>query len=268
MNCNPTPEVTCGTTIPETCVTIVDNSIFSNCPPWVLASFNLQKGGCYRQSDFNHIFGAGLCYTTSTIGKIGTCVDGVYTPGEGILGSIYLGCINNCEGDPISGTVRQAIIDLYGEVCALKLGLDISIGDIDPKCLVDPCGPPITTLGPLLQALIDSECDEVGTTGVYRALLTSDPAGVLPPTVTILENSLKFGNIILIPVWTRTGAGTFVATVGQPIFITNKVFSMVGNSVNGITAFITRTSTTTIEINTGGSDSGLVESSVEIRIYP
>lgn len=266
MNCNPAPEVNCGETLPETCVIIVDNTIFKGCPAWL--NLNINPNGCYRQSDFNRIFANSLCSIFTTLGRPGTCEAEVYTAGEGLLGSLYLGCIEDCDGVQIPLAVRDAIIDLYGEVCDLKKGLDISIGDIDPKCLQDPCGTPITTLGPLLQALIDDACDTVHTVGIYRAILTSDPAGLANPTVVVFENSIKFANVILPIVWTRTGAGVFTGTVTQPVFNSPKVYMTVGQSVAGTLASVYKTGTTTIEISTVGNDSGLVESSLEIRIYP
>ncbi len=266
MNCHPKPEVPCGTTIPETCVTIVDNTIFQNCPAWALEQIDIDPNGCYRQSEFNKGFANAICGAFSLLGQPGTCIADVYTPGSGILGNIYLGCINDCDGLQIPLTVREAIQDLYSKVCNLETNLDLPIGDIDPKCLVNQCEAPITTLGPLLQALVDEVCDSVGTVGIYRAVITSDPAGVVAPTVTVLENSLKFGNLSITPVWARTGAGIFTATVPQPIFVANKTFLLIGAPLS-FTVNFARNSTTVLDLTSSGVDNALVETAVEIRIY-
>lgn len=269
MNCHPKPEALCGTTIPETCVIIVDANIFSGCPAWL--GIEVDPAECYRQSELNSTFAGSLCNIANIIGESGTCVADVYTPGTGILGSIYLGCLEDCDGNQIPLTVRGAIADLYSKVCALKVDLDLPLGNIDPKCLVDPCNPPITTLGPLLQALVDEVCDSVGTVGIYRAVLTQ--TGVTAPVVTVLENSLKFGNTLLTVTWARTGPGVYTGTITQPAFIVDKTFILVspGNDITEYIAVV-RTSTTVITvrtyINAVAADVVLTEAAVEIRLYP
>lgn len=261
MKCNPKPEIPCGTLLPETCVTIVDNTIFSGCSESVLNLISFDETECYRQSDFNGFFGSLICNLFTTIGSDGTCVLGIYTPGTGLLGSIYLGCLTKCDGvTPIPSDVRGAIADLYSEVCDLKQGLDISIGDIDPKCLNNQCETPIATLGPLLQALVDKSC----ANGVYRATLTQ--TGVAAPTVTVLENSI--GAIV----WARTGVGVYTATL-LAAFTANKTFILISPG-NDITEYIAveRTSANTVTvrtyINALAADAVLSECSIQIIIYP
>lgn len=259
MNCKPTPEATCGSLIAETCVTIVDNTIFQGCPAWL--DLDVDVNACYRQSDFNRVFASAICNAYTLIGQSGTCVAGVYTAGSGIYGAIYLGCLTKCDGvTPIPSSVRDAIAELYSEVCALKLGLDMSIGDVDPKCLVDPCGPPITTLGPLLQALVNAQC----ANGIYRATMTQ--TGITSPVVTELENTI--GAIV----WTRTGVGVYTATLAGA-FPADKTFILISPG-NDITEYIAveRTSANVITvktyINAVAADVVLTESSIEIRVYP
>lgn len=113
----------------------------------------------------------------------------------------------------------------------------------------------------------------------YVALLTQ--AGAADPVAVVVVNTTGT-NIV----WTRTSAGTYIATAASPIFVANKTGiefgpantfsntpSNVTNSIN-----VLRLSTTVISVNTmfveantgigGPIDNRLTETKVEIILYP
>lgn len=108
---------------------------------------------------------------------------------------------------------------------------------------------------------------------VYRALLTQ--TGTSDPTATVLENSLG-GTLV----WTRSSAGTYVATL-TGAFPSAKAHLLIG-SIQGGTSFekakLTRTSADALSLVTKNidltipsataTDAMLVETAVEIRVYP
>lgn len=237
MNCNPKPEVTCGDTTYDSCVKITVTV------PQCLA---IEGATCYRQSEVN----------TQVFNKI--CeLDGNVTS---ILSSIgTLSNLEGCEGITPSGTTVFAEFQaIYNALCALKTNLNLPITGINTQCLVDPCGLPISTLGQLLQALIDNQCDSKGTPKVYRAVLTQ--TGTSAPTVFVLENNL--GNIV----WTRTGAGVYIGTLANT-FTDNKTFLLIGAASNSAVVSFVKTSSSVLTIDTSGTDSILSQTAVEIRIY-
>ena len=78
----------------------------------------------------------------------------------------------NCIEYPIEGgkvNTKDILITHRDEICTLKEkvfdlesanlhNLDITSANLDFKCLVDPCGDPITKLGQLLQIMINKVC--------------------------------------------------------------------------------------------------------------
>jgi hypothetical protein len=172
MSCNPKPEVTCGDLIPDTCIPITGN-ILPFCDP---------DKGCYRQSDFNEAAATQFCAIIASIGTIGECPGN--TGASGILGSIYLGCLTDCEvftfpvfpievPEPVKSTVSEEFQQVYGELCKIE-GVLNDVGKIPistlsglevPACIVDPCGIPLTTITDLLNAMmakIEACCCQVG----------------------------------------------------------------------------------------------------------
>lgn len=107
---------------------------------------------------------------------------------------------------------------------------------------------------------------------VYVALLTQ--SGTNAPVATVLENTL-----VGTPIWTRTGAGIYVATlVGA--FIANKTVTFLQNGntgdIDGIVTKIIRNNQNSVMVVVFGSgtgenynagDGGLNNTAVEIRIY-
>jgi hypothetical protein len=78
---------------------------------------------------------------------------------DDIKDSIDLTTLTGCASiTPVKTTVHAEFQNLYDAVCSLKTDLSLPITGIDTKCLVDPCGDPIATLGELLQAMVDAIC--------------------------------------------------------------------------------------------------------------
>lgn len=112
---------------------------------------------------------------------------------------------------------------------------------------------------------------DIGTGGIsqpikiYTALLTQ--AGTSAPTVTVLHNTI--GNII----WTRNGAGVYLATL-TGAFTQNKTLIFTGDGTSDIEAKIGYiwVSANVIEINTAFSlalsDDMLNGASLQITVYP
>lgn len=179
MGCNPKPETTCGTTIPETCVTIVDNTIFSSCPAWVLANIGINVNDCYRQSDFNQIFAGSICSVFTTLGQMQTCAPAPVTTGSGILGAITTNCLANCSvfvfptvfplvTTPVKNgiQVKEELQNIYNDICRLN-GVVSNLGEIPlstldltiPTCIAPACcDDPMLTLKDLLNAIMAKMC--------------------------------------------------------------------------------------------------------------
>jgi hypothetical protein len=167
MSCNPKPQVTCGDLIPDTCI-----------PVQITWPACYTEVDCPRQSDFNSETGYQICAIRGVIGSSGTCVEEIYTDGTGILGNIYLKCLGECDDPQVfpalpitvtgaEGTVREEFQNVYGNLCKLNAAIGTfkdypvaSLGLTIPDCLQQACcsDPAITTLGPLLQAMMDKIC--------------------------------------------------------------------------------------------------------------
>lgn len=137
MNCKPKPVITCGTTISDTCV------IYTG--PWPSCFPNPNDETCFRQSEWNEAASDLLCALKAAV--------------ENIESSIDLDA-SGCSGlTPVNTTVKAEFQNVYNAICALRADLSLPLnGAVDTKCLQDPCGDPIATLGDLLQAMIDAIC--------------------------------------------------------------------------------------------------------------
>ena len=99
----------------------------------------------------------------------------------------------------------------------------------------------------------------------YTALISQ--TGTSAPTATVLENTLG-GTVV----WTRTGAGAYVATLSNA-FTINKTFLLLAPSASGgQTNTLISNSSSTVELgvfsNAGNfSDGFLTNRSIEIRVY-
>ena len=145
MNCSPTPEETCGSLINDTCVVVTAS---------VPQCLRIQGATCYRQSEVN----------TQVFTKV-CAIDAAVTA---IQSSIDLSDLTGCDAiTPVKDTVKEEFQNVYNILCDLKTDLSLPLdGQLDLKCLVDPCGNPISTLGQLLQALIDQHCECCDPSGV------------------------------------------------------------------------------------------------------
>lgn len=137
MNCNPSPETTCPDTVYDSCVKVTVA---------VPTCLQIEGATCYRQSEVN----------TQVFTKI-CAIDAAVTA---IEESIDLSTLTGCTGlTPTKTTVVAEFQNVYDAICALRADLSLPLnGVIDTKCLVDPCGDPIATLGDLLQAMVDAIC--------------------------------------------------------------------------------------------------------------
>lgn len=268
MNCTPNPEVTCGLTMNDTCINIT--GIWPSC-------FPTTAGPCYRQSDFNGSVGSFICNILTTIGGVGSPVVPLSLPSGvvSIISSINLSTLTACPTgpvpiSPIKTTVTAEFQNIYNILCE-NLSIDLStplvLGTapgLDLKCLQDPCGAPIATLGNLLQALINESCD--GSTGEYTATITQSGAG--NPVATELVNTIGPAS------WTRTAAGTYSLTISGTPFQPNKTFVLIGTSHNRNTEVLRafRISATAIQVTTDSvagtpADGILGETTIQIKTY-
>jgi hypothetical protein len=99
---------------------------------------------------------------------------------------------------------------------------------------------------------------------VYSAQLTAGAGAA--PTATILQNTTG-----LTFTWTRTGTGSFVATVSGTPFVANKFWAISSAKVPQLTSVV-RTGDNTVRFdvvasNTAAAENALTEGYVEIRIY-
>ena len=118
------------------------------------------------------------------------------------------------------------------------------------------------------QVVVKSQLDAVAARPykVYTALLSQ--TGTNAPTATVLENTL--GTTIT---WTRAAVGVYVATLGIGTFTAGKVFRSISNEFSDGANNIAALSPTAIQVNTklysgSFSDGKMLETAVEIRIYP
>ena len=99
---------------------------------------------------------------------------------------------------------------------------------------------------------------------VYSAQLTAGAGAA--PTATVLQNTTG-----LTFVWTRIGAGQFVATVAGTPFIANKFWAMVSAKGDEFPSVV-RTGDNTARVDnitcsTAAAVNGITEGFIEIRIY-
>lgn len=146
MNCNPSPEVTCPDTIYDSCVKVTVD---------VPACLQIQGATCYRQSEVNTQVFNKVCALDASVTSILNSISG--TGSNPILVTGLKNCDNSTK---TPATINATFQDLYTKICNLKADLSLPLNDaIDTKCLVDPCGDPISTLGELLQAIVNKVCD-------------------------------------------------------------------------------------------------------------
>lgn len=274
MNCNPAPTVTCGDTYNDSCVVITGT--WPACLP-------VTAGPCYRQSDYNLAVGNLLC-------ALGTVVLGPTVPialpvtlptgVTGILSSITLTALTGCSTPlaitPVKTTVESEFQNIYNILCAnlpVSLNTPIVTGSapgLNLKCLQDPCGTPIGTLGGVLQALINNVCADEGL--VFEALLSQ--VGTSAPALTILADTLDptEANITA----TRTGIGQYVLTAnltylpnGFPAGQTTVYIGSARSFTNQVIAYWQSSSQIVIQTAISGSnaDGILSNTSIKIEIY-
>jgi len=107
---------------------------------------------------------------------------------------------------------------------------------------------------------------------VYSAIMTQE-GGAVPPTVTVLENTLGFTLD-----WDYDGVGTYPTTFETAVFPTGKTFAFIGQTsiftANSVGNSIQIDSNNQIEIRTANiitattENGALFRTPVEIRIYP
>lgn len=137
MNCKPTPEEQCGTLMSDACIVVTAT---------VPECLQIEGATCYRQSEVNKQVFTKVCDLDSRVTTIESSIDL----------SELTGCASII---PTKTTVKAEFQNVYDVLCALKADLSLPLdGAIDTKCLVDPCGTPITTLGQLLQIMVNAIC--------------------------------------------------------------------------------------------------------------
>lgn len=278
MNCNPSPTTYCGQLYNDSCVNITGT--------WPVC-FPITTGPCYRQSDWNTAAGNLLC-------ALGTAITGPTTPivvpitlptgVTSILSSITLtGLVTppNCVGsplglNPVGTTVVAEFQNIYNILCAnLPIGLNTPLATgsgpaLQLKCLQDPCGNPIGTLGQLLQSIINQICAEDGL--VFEALLTQ--TGTSAPAMTILADTIDPAQANITA--TRTGIGQYTLTAnltylpnGFPAGRTTVYVGTATNFTNQIIAYWQSPSVIIIQTATSGSnaDGILNATSIQIEIF-
>lgn len=141
MNCKPKPVITCGTTIPDSCVpiTITWPSCFGDEPD------------CPRQSEWNSAAQDTICAIKASVLTIESSID--------------LSNLTGCDSiEPVKETVNQEFQNLYNVACDLQDQLtnwaNLPLPDnFDTACLGNDCCNTIpTTLGELLTAIVSKLC--------------------------------------------------------------------------------------------------------------
>lgn len=274
MNCNPSPAVMCGETYNDSCVNITGT--WPACLPTT-------AGPCYRQSDFNQAVGNLLCALgTTVLGPTVPIALPVILPTgvTSILGSITLtdltGCTTPLAISPVKTTVVAEFQNIYDILCAnlpVSLNTPIVTGaapGLNLKCLQDPCGNPIGTLGGVLQALINSVCADEGL--VFEAVLTQ--TGTAAPVVTILSDTLDMSQANITA--TRTGVGQYTLTAnltylpnGFPAGRTTVFVGSARNFTNQVIAYWQSISQIVIQTALSGTaaDGVLNNTSIKIEIF-
>lgn len=138
MNCNPAPEIFCGTTVNDSCIIVTVD---------VPTCLQIMGADCYRQSEVNTQVFNKVCSLDSTVTTI--------------VNGINLSSLTACSGiTPSKTTVVAEFQNVYDILCDLRADLSLPLnGAIDLKCITSPCDDPISTLGELLQAMVDKLCD-------------------------------------------------------------------------------------------------------------
>lgn len=272
MNCQNDPEATCGSLVNDSCVVIT--GIFPACLP----------GGqsCYRQSDFNNQAGTALCQIGSILFGTGSPFTGYLPVGvTSILGSINLSSLTGCTiGSlvitPTKTNVFSEFQNIYDILCAnLPVSLNTPIVQgaapgLNLKCLQDPCGTPIGTLGGVLQAIINNVCADEGL--LFEALLTQ--TGTSAPAVTILADTIDPAQANITA--TRTGVGQYTLTAnstylpaGFPAGRTTVYVGTPQNFTNQIIAYWLSTYVIVIQTATSGTnaDGILNNTSIQIELF-
>lgn len=133
--------------------------------------------GCIEQTfstcvDHEAPLGTNTKITTSCVTQSAVNTDLYAITDEIITNSSTEGLSANCLTYPMTeGAITlRSVIETHGtELCSLRTrvaaleartlaSFNISDLNLNIGCLEDPCGSPITTLGPLLQALITRSC--------------------------------------------------------------------------------------------------------------
>lgn len=264
MNCNPTPEITCGFVHPDSCVGITMSNPTNGITAinWGCFMPSGYLTSCWRQSEFNFYAGNQICVNTTAIAAI-----------EEQLGYSGTLGLSGCTGfTPSNTTIEAEFQAIYTQLCTFQYDLDQPIntgaGGINLKCLADPCGIPIGTLGQLLQAIINSVCAEDGL--VYEALLFQ--SGTTAPTSTILADTLDVTESFLTFSYISTGTYRLVAS-GPITLPTGHVSIFVGSQLQigqQVIANLTAPNTITIHTASGGTltDGILNNTSLLIKVFP
>jgi hypothetical protein len=197
-----------------------------------------------------------------------------------ILGSITLtgltGCTTPLALTPVKTTVAAEFQNIYNILCAnLPVSLNTPIVQgaapgLNLKCLQDPCGTPIGTLGGVLQALINNVCADEGL--FFEALL--DQSGTAAPSVTILADTIDPAQANITA--TRTGVGQYTLTAnltylpnGFPAGRTTVYIGTARSITNQIIAYWQSVSQIVIQTAISGvnADGVLSGTSIQIEIF-
>lgn len=140
---------------------------------------NSATNSCIEQTfstciDHEAALGTNTKITSSCVTQSAVNTDLYAITDEIIANSSTEGLSSNCLTYPMTSgaiTLRSAIETHGTELCSLRTrvttlenrtleSFNISSLNLNLRCLVNPCGGSITTLGPLLQALIDRSCPQ------------------------------------------------------------------------------------------------------------
>lgn len=128
----------------------------------------------------------------------------------------------------------------------------------------------VTSQSLLVIDTVDNRVKRIDVNGIkgykiYTSLLSQ--SGTSDPTASVLGNN-NIGSIA----WTRSGIGAYVGTLSGA-FPSGKVFILVGQNADGITANAFRIDNNTVTLKTyvtatGGSTDVFSDLSIEVRVYP
>jgi hypothetical protein len=96
---------------------------------------------------------------------------------------------------------------------------------------------------------------------VYRALLNQ--AGTAAPVATVLENTL--GST---PAWSREGPGSYRLTLTGAFLSTKTFITTYVVFASGADGRLSRVDNNVLELTVGDGDDYLVDSAVEVLVYP